>query len=320
MGTMNAFYVRAESEALTAALQGAFPTAKLQTGNGFTCADLKPDDFDPPKDALAKLSVDFKTDVVWLGFQSVVDAFQFHHWQAGALVRSLVYGCYGDEERTWEEVSGQAEPWEQAAIFDAKGLASAMEFAESERQKQELERIWRNRELVPGSFEPPLDARETARAAAIFYGFPGWETPGKPVPPLAPAPPVLDGPPPLPASGKIYQVRAHLVPRYFWTSASIDVYLDGRCILMTGGQMKLTGGYSRAFTDGGQQHLAELKWGVGWQHHFPYELWIDGKMVAQSRVPVENWGMIFIPATIIAGIMYVAISVGVFYLLSILNR
>ena len=32
-------------------------------------------------------------------------------------------------------------------------------------------------------------------------------------------------------NGSAVEVTAHLVPRFLWSTASIDVFLDGRCIL-----------------------------------------------------------------------------------------
>jgi hypothetical protein len=89
-------------------------------------------------------------------------------------VRSLVFGCYGDDERTWNQVEGLPEPWEREAFFDPRGLEIPLEFAQSEDEKRELERIWREAEIVPDRHEPSIDARETARAVAEFYHLPGW--------------------------------------------------------------------------------------------------------------------------------------------------
>jgi hypothetical protein len=104
-----------------------------------------------------EISKDFATDVFWLSFQSVVDAFQFHHWKEGVAVRSFVYGCFV-EERIWERVEGYCEPWEKTVFFDPK----------------ELERIWREEEIAIGSAEPGMDARECAWKIAEYYEFPGW--------------------------------------------------------------------------------------------------------------------------------------------------
>jgi hypothetical protein len=69
--------------------------------------------------------------------------------------------------------------------------------------------------------------------------------------------------------GKAVSVRARYVPRFVWTTASIDVYLDDRCVLRTGGQFKLTGSHSATFTDGSTEHRMELTWGGSGGFRFP---------------------------------------------------
>jgi hypothetical protein len=104
--------------------------------------------------------------------------------------------------------------------------------------------------------------------------------------------------------GKTVSVRAHYVPRFAWTTASIDVYLDDQCVLRTGGQFKLTGSHSATFTDGGQEHRMELTWGGSGGFRFPYQLRIDGVPVADAHVAIENRAMIFIPATVIVFMLF----------------
>jgi hypothetical protein len=174
MGTWNVLYVRSNVDSTKAAVRKSFPDAKLALGHEFIGVPLPADDYGSPVCDLGKLSAEFGTDVIWLCFQSVVDAFQFRHWHNGTLVRSLVFGCYGDEERMWTEAEGQPEPWEQEAFFSPKALKIALECAPSDEAKIELERIWREAELLPERLEPSIDARESAWKAAEFYHFPGW--------------------------------------------------------------------------------------------------------------------------------------------------
>jgi hypothetical protein len=174
MGTWNVLYIRSNGDSTVAAVRKLFPDAELKSGRDFIGVTLPADDYGSPTCDPDKLSSEFGTDVIWLMFQSVVDAFQFRHWRAGALVRSLVFGCYGDEERMWTEADGQPEPWERAAFFDPKDLQHPLEFAQSDEEKRELERIWREAELLPDRLEPSIDARESARKAAEYYHFPGW--------------------------------------------------------------------------------------------------------------------------------------------------
>ena len=88
-------------------------------------------------------------------------------------MRSLAFGCY-KEERTWETVSGEAEPWEKEAFFETEGLETLLEFTEEEEEKDELRRIWSQAELLPGRTEPGLNAGGCAHKVAAFYSFPGW--------------------------------------------------------------------------------------------------------------------------------------------------
>lgn len=174
MGTLNAIYVRAKNVSIAPVIWKKFPEAKVQSGEEFISFVLPDEEFEPPMKDLAQWSADLATEVIWLSFQSVVDAFQFHHWRGGSLLRSLVFGCYGEEERLWNEVEGQQEPWEHAAFFDPAALDIPLKFAQSEEEKLNLERIWQNEELVPDGGEPNIDARESARKVAEFYKFPGW--------------------------------------------------------------------------------------------------------------------------------------------------
>lgn len=89
--------------------------------------------------------------------------------------------------------------------------------------------------------------------------------------------------------GSKVEVEARLIPRFLWTTASIDVFLDGDCILRTGGQLKAIGSQVVSFAHAGSVHTAELSWGMGVLWSFPYQLRLDGSLVSQSRVRVRNW-------------------------------
>jgi len=67
-------------------------------------------------------------------------------------------------------------------------------------------------------------------------------------------------------------VQARLVPRFLWSTASIDVFLDKQSILRTGGKFE-----SHRFTfcdvHAFRFHAtAELSWGYGLLFSFPYKL------------------------------------------------
>jgi hypothetical protein len=107
--------------------------------------------------------------------------------------------------------------------------------------------------------------------------------------------------------GSEVEVKARLVPRYGWTTASIDVFLGGRCILRTGGQMKVTGSSWAEFDHEGSRQFAELSWGKARGHEFPYVLRINDAKVALSEVPVENPGLSVIPALFVVLLVLIGV-------------
>jgi hypothetical protein len=171
MGTLNAFYVRSNGGSANASIREKFPKAEIESGQDFVGVTLADDVALPPIDQLLEMSSALETDVMWLSFQSVVDAFEFHHWRAGQSLRTLVYGCY-KEERTWERIEGTPEPWEREAFFPPRALTRP--WFGTDDEKRERERIWREAELLPGRAEPSLNSRECARKVAEYYGLPGW--------------------------------------------------------------------------------------------------------------------------------------------------
>ena len=64
----------------------------------------------PARDKLAAWSAELATDVLWMAVQPAVDAFEYLHYRAGAVLRVLVYGA--NVERLWEMIEGHAQPWE----------------------------------------------------------------------------------------------------------------------------------------------------------------------------------------------------------------
>ena len=173
MGAWSAFYVRAENGGALSTIRGLFPDAEIESTPAFIGAKMPCEALEAPESSLAALSAQLGTDVIWLGFQSTVDAFQFHHWRSGQHVRALVYGCFQDE-RTWERVYGEREPWEREVLFNQRELERVLDYAASDSERDELQRIWRDAEISPGSTEPGLDSRECARQIAAHYQFPHY--------------------------------------------------------------------------------------------------------------------------------------------------
>lgn len=91
------------------------------------------------------------------------------------------------------------------------------------------------------------------------------------------------------------EVKAEFVPRYCWTTASIDVYLDDLCILRTGGVLRTKGTQTKTFRRKNEDHALELIWrspllGIS----FPYQLSIDGKRIITAKVCPKNWPTLFV--------------------------
>ena len=97
--------------------------------------------------------------------------------------------------------------------------------------------------------------------------------------------------------GSAIRVSARLIPRFLWQTASIDVFVDGQCVLRTGGQLKLVGTASSPFEHLGSSHVAKLEWGFAGIRSFPYKLTIDQTEVTKSRVRIQNWYVSFAAAT-----------------------
>jgi hypothetical protein len=173
MGTWNAFYVRAQNDDAITLVRERFPDAEIESSAAFLGVKMPDDAFEAPESDLAALSTRLATDVIWLGFQSTVDAFQFHHWRSGHHVRALVYGCFHDE-RTWERAEGEPEPWEREVLFNQRELAHVLKYAGSDSERQELQRIWRDGEISPGRMEPGLDSRDCAHKIAAHYKLPHY--------------------------------------------------------------------------------------------------------------------------------------------------
>lgn len=173
MGAMNACFLSASTGTAraTAALRGAFADGEAVANARFVGVQLPLDAWRAPEAALADLSGQLEADVIWLGFQSAVDAFQYHHWRDGVTLRSLVHGCFG-EERIWDRAEGAEEPWEAGVIFEDALLEDLLSGAETAEERAEYARIWREREISPGRSTPFLSADGAAGAVIDYFGLP----------------------------------------------------------------------------------------------------------------------------------------------------
>jgi hypothetical protein len=103
--------------------------------------------------------------------------------------------------------------------------------------------------------------------------------------------------------GSTVHVQSRQVPKYLWTTASIDVYLNDECVLQTGGKLNPTGSCSATFNHEGATHTVDLSWGVGIWYSFPYQLRINGIPIIASRVRANNWYMGLIVGVIFGTIL-----------------
>ena len=170
MSTFNAFYIRANEKATLEAVRQGFDKMGIEQFCDFIGVRLPGSPPKPPGPMLTRLSEMFSTDVFWLSFQSAMDSFEFHHWQSGQHVRSLVYGV--EEERTWASVDGTPETWEREFFFHPKNLAHVLEDAEDDEQRAMIQRVYREAKIEVGQTEPSISSKETADAIAQLYGFP----------------------------------------------------------------------------------------------------------------------------------------------------
>jgi hypothetical protein len=96
------------------------------------------------------------------------------------------------------------------------------------------------------------------------------------------------------------EVKAEVVPRYCWTTVSIDVYLDDVCLLRTGGVLSIKGELTQTFERNSENHALKLSWrSAVLGMSFPYQLSIDGQSVIAGRVRPRNWPLLFLPVAAI---------------------
>ena len=171
MSTYNAFYVRkqAADDVTRAAIVSLYPKASIETSADFVGAVLSRDDVKPPEQRLAELSAKLGTDVIWVTFQTTAESFIFHHWRAGTQLRVLWYGCA--HEGTWERVEGEAEPWERDTFWDEESLECLLECAETDSERERLQRLWKGGVLVKGQTEPTVSSEDAVQDVMAHYGL-----------------------------------------------------------------------------------------------------------------------------------------------------
>jgi hypothetical protein len=108
-------------------------------------------------------------------------------------------------------------------------------------------------------------------------------------------------------NGSKLTVTSTLLPRAMWFTASIDVFLDGNCVLRTGGRLETTGTQTAQFVHSGKNHEVSLTWGRPSLTSFPIEIHMDGQSVLRSRVFTGNWYLSLWPFALIAAYTLYAI-------------
>ena len=103
-------------------------------------------------------------------------------------------------------------------------------------------------------------------------------------------------------------VTAYLVPRYGYTTASINLFVGGKEVLKTGGVAKATGELSKSFLALGTEHVATVSWGAGGLRSFPVVVTIDAARVADGPVAVHGWPIALWPFVAVVGVVALAIG------------
>lgn len=104
-------------------------------------------------------------------------------------------------------------------------------------------------------------------------------------------------------NGSTLTVRSSLIPKMLWQTASIDAFLDGKCILKTGGKLNVIGSHSAQFEHVGHTREATLSWGLPGFRSFPIEVKIDGQSILKSRVFIRNWPLAYCPWIVFAALV-----------------
>jgi hypothetical protein len=99
-------------------------------------------------------------------------------------------------------------------------------------------------------------------------------------------------------------ITCRLIKRYVWTTASIDIWVDGNLVLRSGGVLRITGSRTESFYFDTATHEATLAWRAGRLLSFPFKLVIDGTVVVESRVFIENWWLLFWPLYLAIGLVF----------------
>lgn len=164
-------YVRCgDDAALLARIRSEHPRTVIEPPSAFASIQRNPAAA-MTEGAVLDFSKRYAAEVVYLLFVSSTDSFAFTHCDEGRCVRHLRYGC-DREERWWEDVTGEPEPWERAALFGDEDQSKDID--DDDPQRLEVEEIFRLGRVRVETGWPILDAREAARAVAVHFRLTDW--------------------------------------------------------------------------------------------------------------------------------------------------
>jgi hypothetical protein len=171
MSTYNAFYVRKKTadKVTRAAILSLYPKARIEASADFVGGVLSSDDLVPPEPKLSALSAKLATDVIWVTYQTTAESFVYHHWQNGAHLRALMYGCI--KEGRWDRAEGEAEEWEKECFWDEESLEMNLEEARSDAERKKLKKLWSDGVLIKGSELPIAGSDAAVEAVMEHYGL-----------------------------------------------------------------------------------------------------------------------------------------------------
>ena len=114
-------------------------------------------------------------------------------------------------------------------------------------------------------------------------------------------------------------IRARFMPEKLFLVATIDVWLDQRRILSTGGKLKLQGTCVERFDHLGAQHQVRLEWQKFLLHYVPCSLFVDNLLIATETIRIDNRAMNVV-GLILAYAFAVALGLSIALGLSVLLR
>ena len=99
--------------------------------------------------------------------------------------------------------------------------------------------------------------------------------------------------------GHTFAVRGRLVPRRLFTTASLDVWIDGCCVLRSGGVPQAGGRVEADVELNDGAHVVALAWGTAKGAAFPVVVTLDGVVVEERDVEIDNtWLLLVFPVVV----------------------